>query len=127
VAAGLILPVIFDGEAWNADRAGASLAAREQAARWRGRIEVAGGLPRAHLRKCEKEHDFLPLPNCVKVRIPDPYADEIRLSPWGAVLEGSLHRGELTLFYVAFGQRHPEASGSNKPSVYEIAHQRLTG
>jgi biotin operon repressor len=78
----------------------------------------ANGVPIAWLGRCDPEaQDGTRLPGCVKLYIPQPAGQ------WGAVFLGGSLDGRPTLFLLAIGRRHPEASW--KPSVYEIAHRRL--
>ncbi|MCL2419324.1 MAG: hypothetical protein FWD04_08525 [Conexibacteraceae bacterium] len=66
------------------------------------------------------------LPRCVKTRVPDATTADLRRSPWGAVLEIRFTDSERPyLWVVAFGLRHPETVGSARPSVYQLAHERL--
>jgi len=117
--------VRFDEALWQADLRGASASARSTAADWRERIAVLRGIPHAELVACRAEDDEgLHLPHCVKTRIPNPGSASIRDSPWGAILEIQ-HDGDYFLSVLAFGLRHPEAIGSAKPSVYQVAHGRL--
>ena len=117
--------VKFDTDAWDTDLRAASKAAREQAQLWRRRVEAAGGIPHAELRATRPEDDAgVPLPGCVKTRIPYPDDDDPRRSPWGAVLRGALdENGRPYLSFRAFGLRHPSGG---RPSVYDRAHRRLT-
>lgn len=64
------------------------------------------------------------LPGCVKTRIPDPFDDDPRNSPWAAVLLAARDNGGLHLAFLAFGVRHPDATG-RLPSVYDRAHRRF--
>ena len=118
-------PVRFYEPFWHADLVGASDAAAEQARRWRRRIVVLGGLPDDDTLKCDPDDDLVPLPKCLKVRIPDARSADLKRSPWGAVLRGRGDTAGPYLYVVAFGLRHPEASSSIKLSVYATAHQRL--
>jgi hypothetical protein len=78
----------------------------------------ANGAPTAWLKRCDPEaQDGTRLPGCVKLYIPQPAGQ------WGAVFLGGFADDKPTLFVLAVGRRHPEASW--KPSVYEIAHRRL--
>lgn len=116
--------VRFDLDAWEADLRAASQAARSHAERWRLRIEIAGGIPHSELRATRPEDEQVPLPGCVKTRIPDPNNDDPHTSPWGAVLQLAVDQRGPYLSFLAFGLRHPDSSGP-QPSVYQRAHRRL--
>ncbi len=118
--------VKFDEPSWHADLTSATAAARREAVTWRRRVELVGYLAQSDLLRCDPEHDRWPLPRCVKTRIPDPATADLRRSPWGAVLQGNADDIGPYLEFIAFGLRHPEAAGSRKPSVYAIAHDRLS-
>lgn len=76
------------------------------------------GVSKDWLRQCDAEaRDGTQLAGCVKLYIPQPAGQ------WGAVFLGGFADDKPTLFLLAVGRRHPEASW--KPSVYEIAHRRL--
>jgi len=63
---------------------------------------------------CDAEaRDGTRLPGCVKLYIPQPAGQ------WGAVFLGGQVDGELKLFLLAVGERHPGKPW--RPSVYEIA------
>lgn len=117
--------VKFDEPSWYADLASSTPAARAVAVAWRRRVELIGYLAAEDLHRCDPEHDLWPLPLCLKTRLPDPSSADVRVSPWGVVLEGQADEIGPYLEFVAFGLRHPESSGSNKPSVYALAHARL--
>lgn len=117
--------VRFDADAWDVDLRAVSTTARERALQWRRRIETAGGIPHADLKATRAEDDGgVPLPGCVKTRIPYPDDDDPRRSPWGAVLRAAIDDDGLYLSFLAFGLRHPAAGN---PSVYQRAHRRLLG
>jgi hypothetical protein len=120
-----IWPVLFDEQAWRVDLAAASDEAQRQALAWRQRITALGGIPHEHLQSVEQLDNADPLPGCVKTRIPDPSSNDIRTSPWGAVLRADLDNGKPCLVFAAFGLRHPEATGSHQPSVYARAARRV--
>ncbi len=78
------------------------------------------GVPVQWLRRCDPEgRDGTRLTGCVKFYIPQP------VGRWGAVLTGAVAAGAPRLLLVAVGQRHPTAA--SRPSVYVVAHRRLTG
>lgn len=78
------------------------------------------GVPRDWLFRCEEEgHDGTRLKGCVKLYIPQPAGQ------WGAVLSGDREAKKPALVLVAVGERHPARPW--KPSVYEVAHRRLSG
>lgn len=117
--------VRFDLPAWDADLRAASATARQHAERWRLRIQIAGGIPHAELKRTRAQDDGgVALPGCVKTRIPDPFDEDPRKSPWGAVLLLARDDKGLYLAFLAFGLRHPDPAG-RLPSVYQRAHRRL--
>lgn len=116
--------VRFDLPAWTADLRAATPTARAHAERWRLRIEVTSGIPHTELKATRPEDDSVPLPHCVKTRIPDPGDDDPHTSPWGAVLLAARDTHGLYLIFLAFGVRHPDPSG-RLLSVYQRAHRRL--
>jgi hypothetical protein len=118
--------VRFELVAWETDLRAATTTARQHAERWRLRIEVTGGISHDELLATRAEDDHVPLPGCVKTRIPDPGSDDPATSPWGAVLRGANDRTGPHLAFLAFGLRHPP-EGSSLPSVYQRAHRRLAG
>ncbi|MDA8067892.1 MAG: hypothetical protein M0T77_04675 [Actinomycetota bacterium] len=115
----------FDEPAWRADLAAASPAARRAAVAWRRRVELLGYLDDAETLRCDPTHDHVPLPRCVKTRLPDPRSADLARSPWGIALQGDPDDLGPRLVYIAFGLRHPEDVGSPKPSVYALAHARI--
>jgi hypothetical protein len=58
--------------------------------------------------------------NCTKVYLPLP------AGRYGMVFRAIKVDGRLCLAYLAFGVRH-HPRGSLRPSVYQLAHQRLHG
>jgi hypothetical protein len=97
----------------------ATVAAREVAAAARENFETAG-VPFDQLKPCHPEGPAgTALDHCVKVYLPAP------AGPHGMVFEIVRIRGRLRLIYAAFGLRHPPPE-SRQPSVYEVAHRRLT-
>lgn len=113
-------------DAWEVDLRASSPTARRHAEHWRLRVEIAGGIRERELKLTRAQDDAgFDLPGCVKVRIPDPHADDPTVSPWGAVL--SLRRAaDGPVFVVlAFGLCHPPVD-SPCPSVYQRTHRRLT-
>ena len=79
----------------------------------------SNGVPREWLLRCEKEgHDGTRLGGCVKFYIPQPAGQ------WGAVLAADEKVPRPALVLLAVGERHPERPW--QPSVYEIAHRRLS-
>lgn len=119
--------VRIDDRAGADDMSAATPKARQHADRWRLRIQQSEGLPHGELLACRAEDDHgVDLPRCVKTRIPEPLVDDLRRSPWGAVLTVGRDEDGLLLVFVAFGLRHPDAVGSSQPNVYERAHRRLS-
>jgi hypothetical protein len=118
--------VRVDATAWAEDVSAATPKARHQADRWRLRIQQRGGVLHSELLACRAEDDRgFDLPSCVKTRIPEPLAHDLRRSPWGAVLTVDRDQRGPVLVFLAFGLRHPEAVASSQPSVYQRAHRRL--
>jgi hypothetical protein len=113
--------VRFDELPFREDLAHATGAGREIALIARQRFERDGATP-TELHRCAPEHrDGTRLPNCVKSYLATP--DDA----WRMVFE--FHRdtatGEIYLAFLAFGLGHP--SQPWRPSVYQVAHQRLHG
>lgn len=117
--------VMFDEPSWHVDLASSTPAARAAALAWRRRVELLGYVPDSDVKRCDPADDRLPLPRCVKMRLPDPTTADLKRSPWGVVLEGRADNDGPFLVSIAFGLRHPEAVGSRKPSVYSLAHSRI--
>ncbi len=111
--------VAFDELAWQRDLAGASPAARRVAQTIRARLE-RDGQPINQLRACQAEGPQTSLPGCVKTYVPAP------AGAWGLVflIARDPRSDALFLDHLAFGVRHPPAN-SRRPSVYQIAHDRL--
>jgi len=79
---------------------------------------LSEGLALDELKACEAEaRDGTRLVGCVKTYRPQPDGQ------WGMVLRLRRFEGELGLFCVAFGRRHPQHAW--QPSVYQVAHRRL--
>ncbi len=114
---GLAFPVHVDERELAEDLAHASETGRAAIEPMIKRLKTDGA-PVAWLKKCDAEaRDGTRLPGCVKLYIPQSAGQ------WGAVFLGGFADNGPTLFLLAIGRRHPEASW--KPSVYEIAHRRL--
>lgn len=112
-------PVVFDEAAWAEDLLRASATARRVATEARDQFE-ANGVPIAQLKACEPEGPAgTRLQHCVKVYLPAPDG------PHGMVFEIERISSRLALLYAAFGLRHP-GSRMRQPSVYEVAHRRLS-
>ena len=114
------LPVVFDAAAWEEDMTRASSAGRAAVAAARREYETTG-VPIAGLLACDPEGPGgTQLRRCVKVYV--PAADR----PHGMLFEITRDSsGRLRLAYAAFGLRHPPRQ-SRQPSVYEVAHRRLS-
>lgn len=77
------------------------------------------GVPVDVLLACDEEGvDGTRLAHCVKVYLPPPDGK------FGMVFRIERRGGKLRLTYAAFGIRH-HPRGSNAPTVYQIAHDRL--
>lgn len=64
--------------------------------------------------------DVTVLPDCAKVYLPQP------VGRFGMVFRAIKIDGRLHLAYLAFGVRHPPKD-SRRPTVYQLAHQRIHG
>lgn len=114
-----IVPIVFDDEAIGADLEHLSDAAGATLAQLRREVDRDGGLPKSRLLRCQPEgRDGTRLSGCAKTRVPWPDG------PWGIVFRaGEDPNRPFALYTVAYGERHPSRPG--KPSVYEIASQRI--
>ena len=115
----VIVPARFDEESFATDLehlTGAAGAALEELRR---EVDRDGGLPKSRLLRCQDEgRDGTRLEECVKTRVPRPNG------PWGIVFRAVAHPTRpFGLRGIAYGERHPTHTG--KPSVYEVASQRL--
>lgn len=112
--------MVFDGVAWEEDMRRASTPGRAAAAAARREYDTAG-VPIVALQACDPEGPGgTRLRRCMKVYL--PAADR----PHGMVFEITRDSsGRLRLAYAAFGLRHPPRQ-SRQPSVYEVAHRRLS-
>ena len=115
----VIVPVVFDDEALGTDLEHLTPAANAALVQLRREVDRDGGLPHSCLKRCEPEgRDGTRLEGCVKTRVPRPDG------PWGVVFRaGEVPTRPFALYTLAFGTRHP--TGPGKPSVYEVASQRL--
>jgi hypothetical protein len=107
--------VVFDDQRFGEDlqRPGSEIAL---AAR---RAYEQEGVPISALRACDEEgRDSTKLPGCLKVYVPQPSGK------YGIVFTIERQAGKVVLAYLAFGIRH-QPRGSNAPTVYQVAHQRL--
>lgn len=78
------------------------------------------GSPVESLLACEEEGpDGTELRHCVKLRLPPPNGK------FGMVFRIEQQKARSVLVFAAFGARHHPAT-SNAPTVYEIAHRRLS-
>jgi len=112
-------PVVFDEAAWSEDLLRASASARRVATEARSQFET-DGVSIAQLKACEPEGPAgTRLRHCVKAYLPAPDG------PHGMVFEIERIGGRLRLLYAAFGLRHPGPE-MRQPSVYEVAHRRLS-
>lgn len=113
-------PARFDQDAWEEDLARSTPPGR-QAAEAARRDYERGGIPFEHARRIEEHgRDGTVLPNCAKVYLPQP------AGRFGMVFRAINVEGRPHLAYLAFGVRH-HPQGSQRPTVYQLAHQRLHG
>jgi len=113
-------PAHFDPDGWEEDLSRTTPAGREAAEATRRTYE-RDGIPVEHLRRVEGEgRDGTVLPDCAKVYLPRP------VGRFGMVFRAIKIDGRLHLAYVAFGVRHPPKD-SRRPTVYQLAHQRIHG
>jgi hypothetical protein len=113
-------PAYFDQTAWEEDLARSTPAGRHAAEIARRDYE-RGGVPVEHLRRVQ-EHgdDGTVLPDCAKVYLPLP------AGRFGMIFRAIRVEDKPLLAYLAFGVRHHPRS-SRRPTVYQLAHQRLHG
>ena len=109
----------FDEIAWSEDLRNATASGRDAARQVRRKLE-SRGQPVAELLACDDEgRDGTRLGGCAKTYFPQP------IGPWGLVyLIARDTEGRFRLDHLAFGLRHPPASGK-RASVYQVAHRRL--
>lgn len=109
---------LFDDAAVAEDLQRASDAGQDVARAARSEYEQ-DGVPVGVLLACDEEGaDGTRLAHCVKVYLPPPDGK------FGMVFRIERRDGKLRLVYAAFGVRH-HPRGSNAPTVYQIAHDRL--
>jgi hypothetical protein len=111
----------FDADAWEEDLARATPAGRRAAEAARKDYE-RHGVPITQLRRvAEHGHDRTVLPDCMKVYVPAPDGR------FGMIFMLKFQPdGRPVLMFLAFGVRH-HPQGSQHPTVYQLAHQRLHG
>jgi hypothetical protein len=111
----------FDSDAWDEDLGRATTAGREAAEAARREYEQSG-IPVAQLRRvAEHGGDGTELPSCAKVYLPPPNGR------FGMIFMLRLDADRRpVLAFLAFGVRH-HPRGSQRPTVYQLAHQRLPG
>ncbi|HEY5942126.1 MAG TPA: hypothetical protein VIT89_04615 [Solirubrobacterales bacterium] len=113
-------PALFDDAAFAEDLRRTSNAGEEVARAARKEFEGVG-VPVESLLACDAEGpDGTELRHCVKLRLPPPNGK------FGIVFRIEQQKGRSVLVFAAFGVRHHPAD-SNAPTVYEIAHRRLSG
>jgi hypothetical protein len=112
-------PALFDDAAFAEDLRRASDAGEEVALAARKEFEEEGVLVGSLLACDEEGPDGTELRHCVKLRLPPPNGK------FGMVFRIEQQTGRSVLVFAAFGVRHhpPEAKA---PTVYEIAHRRLS-
>lgn len=112
-------PAQFDDAAFSEDLKRTSDAGRKAAEAARREYEQ-DGVPVDDLLPCEEEGpEGTALRHCMKVYLPRPDGK------FGMVFRIELRDNKALLVYAAFGVRH-HPRNSHAPTVYEIAHQRLT-
>lgn len=112
-------PALFDNAAFAEDLERASDVGREVALSARAEF-AERGVPVENLLACDEERpDGTALVHCVKIRLPHPDGK------FGMVFRIELREGKSVLAFAAFGVRH-HPPDSNAPTVYEIAHRRLS-
>lgn len=112
-------PALFDDAAFAEDLRRASEAGEEVACAARKEFE-GEGVPVGSLLACDEEGSHgTELRHCVKLRLPPPNGK------FGMVFRIERQKGKAILAFAAFGARHHPAN-SNAPTVYEIAHRRLS-
>jgi hypothetical protein len=113
-------PALFDDAAFAEDLRRASAAGEEVALAARREFE-AQGVPVSSLLACDEEGpEGTALRHCVKLRLPPPGGK------FGMVFRIELREGRSILAFAAYGVRH-HPSDSHARTVYEIAHDRLSG
>lgn len=113
-------PAHFDRDAWEEDLARSTPAGR-QAAEVARRDYGRDGIPFEHARRVQEHgQDGTVLPNCAKVYLPQP------AGRFGMIFRAIKVDGRPQFAYLAFGVRH-HPHGSRRPTVYQLAHQRLHG
>jgi hypothetical protein len=113
-------PADFHHEAWEEDLARSTDIGRSAGETVRHECEQKG-VPQNQLRLCDADgRDGTALPRCVKLYVPQPSGR------FGMVFRVTQIDGQLRLAFLAFGVRH-HPPGSNAPTVYQIAHDRLHG
>ncbi len=117
---GPIFPVGFDDDALAEDLDRLPASAEVALRAFRKELRSDGGVAQSRLRACQAEgRDGTRLGGCVKTYVPWPDGR------FGAVFVPVKHPSRpLTLRVFAFGVRH-HPRGSNAPTVYEIADERL--
>ena len=116
-----VFPVGFDEEALTEDLERLPASAEVALRGFRKELRRDGGIPNSRLKACRDEsQDGTMLGGCVKTYVPWPDGR------FGAVFAPVSHpRRPLALRVFAFGVRH-HPKGSNAPTVYEVAHRRLS-
>jgi hypothetical protein len=111
----------FDADAWEEDLTRTTPAGRQAAETARKEYQQHG-VPITQLRRvAEHGHDRTVLPDCMKVYVPAPDGR------FGMIFVLKFEPdGRPVLMFLAFGVRH-HPQGSRRPTVYQLAHQRLHG
>ncbi|HEX5309761.1 MAG TPA: hypothetical protein VFW38_11860 [Solirubrobacteraceae bacterium] len=98
-----------------------STPAGRQAAEVARRDYERGGVPIEHLRRVQEHgRDGTVLPDCAKVYLPPP------TGRFGMIFRAIMVEDGPRLAFLAFGVRH-HPQDSRRPTVYQLAHQRLHG
>lgn len=112
-------PARFEPDPWDEDLARSTSAGHQAAGAARHDYQP-NGIPISHLKACEAEgRDGTNLPDCAKVYLPQPDGK------FGAIFKAVRIDGRLRLDFLAFGMRH-HPPNSHAPTVYDIAHRRLS-
>ncbi len=114
----VIVPIAFDDDALGTDLEHLSDAASTALHQLRRQVERDGGLSKSRLPRCQPEgRDGTRLGGCTNSR------SLARRTVGHRFRAGEAPTRPFALYTLAYGERHPSRTG--KPSVYQIASQRL--